>query len=352
MARWSDVLITVDSTIKSVIEKIDRSALQIALVVDDTRQLLGTITDGDIRRGILRGVSLEQPVTEIMNANPTIATGDKNRESILSLMKLKQLRQIPIVNDYGQVIGLEVIDELITLQERENWVVLMVGGLGSRLHPLTNDCPKPMLKVGNKPLLETIIEGFIDYGFRKFYLTVNYKAELIEDYFGNGSRWGIEIQYLYEEKRMGTAGSLSLLPEIPLLPVIVMNGDILTKVNYAQLLQFHNEHQAKATMCVREFDYQVPYGVVEVDSYRLNDIQEKPMHHYFVNAGVYVLEPDAIRIIPEDTFYDMPDLFQIITKSEQEHDMAAAFPIREYWIDIGRMTDFERANGEFFEVFG
>jgi len=351
MRRWSEVLISSDSNMKHAIDKIDKGSLQIALVVDNDRQLLGTITDGDIRRAILKGLSLDHSVINVMNPNPTTLTTGHSRDAIISVMKNKQLRQIPIVNDAGQVVGLEVLDELISIQHRDNWVVLMVGGLGSRLQPLTNDCPKPMLKVGNKPLLETILESFIDFGFHRFFFTVNYKAEMIEEYFGNGSRWGVDIRYLRETKRLGTAGSLGLLPEIPDRPILVMNGDILTKVNYAQLLEFHEEHGAKATMCVREYDFQVPYGVALVDSHQLIDIQEKPIHHYFVNAGVYVLNPEALSLVPKDTFYDMPDLFQMIVNLDKTSS-AAAFPIREYWIDIGRASDFERANGEYFEMFG
>lgn len=350
MSRWLDVLIPPDSSIKHAIEKIDLGALQIALVVNENNQLLGTVTDGDIRRGILRGISIESSVANIMNKNPISVPVHSDKDMIMSLMQLKHLRQIPVINEARQVVGIETLDELISKQNRDNWVVLMAGGLGSRLQPLTNDCPKPMLKVGNKPVIETIIDNFIDYGFRKFYLTVNYKAEMIEEYFGDGSKWGIEIRYLRESKRMGTAGSLSLLREKPDLPIIIMNGDILTKVNFDQLLEFHTEHKSIATMCVREYNYQVPYGIVHLDAHRLYDIQEKPVHHYFMNAGIYVLNPEALELIPDNSYFDMPDLYRKIILNTT--NSTAAFPIREYWIDIGRMSDYEKANGEFIEVFG
>jgi len=223
---------------------------------------------------------------------------------------------------------------------------LMAGGLGSRLGELTKDTPKPLLKVGTKPILEVILENFISHGFHRFYISVNYKAEMIRDYFGDGSRWGVEIRYLHEHKRLGTAGALSLLPDNPTLPVLVMNGDLLTKVNFRQLIDFHNETNSKATMCVREFELQVPYGVVQIANHRLRAIEEKPVQRFFVNGGIYVLSPDMLQFIPEDSFYDMPTLFdEIIARGEE----TSVFPIREYWIDIGRADDFERANDEVYK---
>jgi NDP-sugar pyrophosphorylase family protein len=231
---------------------------------------------------------------------------------------------------------------------RDNWVVLMAGGLGSRLRPLTDECPKPMLRVGNKPLLETIIETFIEQGFRRFFISVNYMADTIKEYFGDGSRWGAEIQYLEETSRLGTAGALSLLPEKPQAPLLVMNGDLLTKINFRQLLDFHREHHAQGTMCVREYEFQVPYGVVKMDHHRITGFEEKPIQRYFVNAGIYVLEPQALQHIPHGVFFDMPSLFQTLMADRQE---AVVFPIREYWLDIGHMADYDRANGEFARNF-
>jgi NDP-sugar pyrophosphorylase family protein len=242
----------------------------------------------------------------------------------------------------------ELLDYLLEAPERENWVVLMAGGLGTRLAPLTDNCPKPLLKVGNKPILETIIENFISHGFKRFYLSVNYKAEMIEEYFGDGSRWGAEIRYLREDKKMGTAGALGLIPEPLTQPFLVMNGDLLTKVNFSQLLNFHQEQNAHATMCVREYDFQVPYGVVSVDKHRIKSIEEKPVHRFFVNAGIYVLDPEAVSLIPADMPYDMTSLFEQMTANERE---VIAFPVREYWLDIGHRDDFERAAGDFARIF-
>lgn len=349
MTHWKEIMISPSTAILKAIEIIDAGAMKIALVVDENNCLLGTVTDGDIRRGILRGVALDEEVQNVMNPNPITARSTETKETVLAIMKLKRLHQIPIIDGQGCVVGIEILDNLLKSNFRENWVMLMAGGLGTRLRPLTDDAPKPLLKVGSKPILETIMDNFIEYGFRKFYLSVNYKAEMIEEYFGDGSRWGVEIRYIHEDKRMGTAGALGLLSEKPTQPLVVMNGDLLTKVNFQQLLDFHIEHRAQATMCVREYDFQVPYGVVKVDKLKLIGIDEKPIHKFFVNAGIYVLDPAALDLIPKNEFFDMPSLYQKLMDLNCE---TVVFPIREYWMDIGRKDDFERANGEFWEVFG
>ncbi len=345
---WKNVLVNPMTPILEAIAIIDISATGIVLVVGENNRLLGTVTDGDVRRAILRGVQLTEPVNLIMNSTPTIAKINDKKETILSRMRKKELKQIPIVDDNGCVVYMEILNDLIKAADRENWVVLMAGGMGKRLYPLTNDCPKPLLKVGDKPILATILQNFIDEGFSRFYISVNYKAEMIEDYFGDGSKWGVEIRYLREESRMGTAGALSLLPEIPNDPIIVMNGDLLTKVNFGHLLDFHKEHQSCATMCVRNYKFQVPYGVVQLDKHRLTGIIEKPIQQFFVSAGVYVLEADVLKMIPPNIFFDMPTLFENLISKNCE---TAVFPVREYWLDIGLMDDYERANGDFAEVF-
>lgn len=348
MKDWKRILTGPTTQIINAIEIIDAEATGIVLVVDDDNRLRGTVTDGDIRRAILKGIQLDEPVSRIMNSQPTVAKVNDNKEAILSRMKIKDLKQIPILDDDGRVVSMEMINELIRADERENWVLLMAGGMGKRLNPLTNECPKPLLKVGDKPILETIVQNFIDHGFRRFYVSVNYKAQMIEDYFGDGAKWGVEIRYLREAEPLGTAGALSLLPETPSQPLVVMNGDLLTKVNFGHLLDFHKEHEAYATMCVREYKLQVPYGVVQMDKHRLKGIIEKPVQQFFVSAGVYVLDPEVLRHIPPNAYIDMPALFEQLIVHNLE---TTVFPVREYWLDIGRIGDFERANGEFAEVF-
>jgi dTDP-glucose pyrophosphorylase/predicted transcriptional regulator len=348
MNRWKDVLISPDTTIMKAIEIIDAGSLQIALVVDDSNKLIGTVSDGDVRRAILRGTSLNRPVSEIMFTEPTVASSKESRDEIMTTMRMKQLRQIPLVDKDGCVVGLDLWDDLINLQERENIVVLMAGGLGTRLGELTRDCPKPLLRVGNKPVLETILENCIEYGFKRFYISVNYKADMFKEYFGDGSRWGVEIRYIEEKKRLGTAGALGLLPEVLTLPLLVMNADVLTKINFKHLLEFHEENKTVATMCVREYEFQVPFGVVELENHRLKSILEKPVHQFFVNAGIYVLNQEAVSMVPHNDYFDMTTLFDRLL---HQHLETAAFPIHEYWLDIGRKGDLERANGDYAEIF-
>lgn len=348
MKNWKEILLAPDTSIRDAIRIIDLGALKIALVVDSSNRLVGTISDGDIRRGILKGCELGNPVYQIMNTSPSVAGRNDTREKILDLMRQKQIHQVPIVDDHGTLIGLEVIDTILAPPQRDNWVVLMAGGLGTRLKQLTVDTPKPLLKIGDKPILETILSNFIEYGFNKFFISVNYKSEMIENYFGNGSQWGVQINYLREDTKLGTAGALSLLPEKPSLPLVVMNADVLTKMNFKHLLDFHHEHNSIATMCVRQYEFQVPFGVVRIDSHRLKEIQEKPVHRFFVNAGIYVLDSEAVSLVPSGHYFDMPALFETLLQKGYE---TTAFPIREYWLDIGRTADFEKANDEYCEVF-
>lgn len=343
MKDFKKIIVSLDTTIRETIQIIDSSAMQIALVVGSDNRLLGTVTDGDIRRGILHGMLLDEKVGKIMNPNPSVCSEDDAREVILARMDARHLRHMPVVDKDGRIVGLETHDELLTTKERDNLVILMAGGLGVRLRPLTENCPKPMLKIGGRPILETILLNFIEYGFRRFYISVNYMSEAIIEYFGDGTQWGVEIKYLRESQKLGTAGALGLLPERPSSPIFVMNGDLMTKVNFAHLVDFHASHRSKATMCVREYDFQVPYGVVKMDHHRITAIEEKPVQRFFVNAGIYVLEPEILDMIPKNDFLDMPTLFDHLIGAGSE---TSAFPIREYWLDIGHLEDFERANLE------
>lgn len=348
MKDWKQCIVENDCTIYQALEKIDKSALQIALVVDKENHLVGTLTDGDIRRTLLRGRDLSGGVDKAMNVNPKIAKAGQMRKNILASMRSNNLRHLPIVDENNVLVGMEFLDELLQVAKKDNLVVLMAGGLGTRLRPLTDDCPKPMLKVGSRPILETILMSFREYGFYKFYFSVNYKSEMIKEYFQDGSRWGAEIIYLEESKRLGTAGALSLITEKQDKPLIVMNGDLLTQVNFQHLLDFHLETGSRATMCLRDYTYQIPYGVIDIEQDHIRKIAEKPVKSYFVNAGIYVLNPELIAAIPHDEFYDMPQLFNALLTRE---DKIGAFPLREYWLDIGRRDDFDRAQGEFPLIF-
>jgi dTDP-glucose pyrophosphorylase len=348
MKGWQDTLISPHYSIRAVIQSIDKSGLQIALVVNEQGRLLGTVTDGDIRRAILKGGDLEDSVDQIMNSQPISVTTTNSDSEILEIMKRKVLRQIPVLDQAGIVVDLALLDVLLEATKLKNWVILMAGGLGSRLAPLTNDCPKPLLKVGGKPILEHILESFIKEGFHKFFLSVNYKSHMIEEYFGDGANWGVDICYLREQFRLGTAGGLGLLPERPQQSMFVMNGDLLTKVGFVTMLNFHQKHQSVATMAVREYDFQIPFGVVKTDHNRITDIIEKPLYKFHVNAGIYLLEPSCLDIIPPHEYYDMPTLFKTLA---QQQEIVMPFSTSEYWLDVGRMDEFERANAEFHEVF-
>lgn len=348
MANLDEYLIGPGATVAQALETINRSEGKIALVIDPDRRLLGVVTDGDFRRGLLRGVGLDQPVERIMNPKPVVARQGEDRTRLLALMRREQYRQIPLVDPTGRLVGLETLLELLQIEERDNWVVILAGGRGVRLKPLTHAVPKPMLEIGTKPILEIMLDSLVEQGFRRFFFAVNYMAESIRAHFGDGARFHVHIDYLTEDEPLGTAGALTLLPDRPTRPVVVMNGDILTKTDFRALLDFHTRNRAMATMCVREFQFQVPFGVVSVDQHRIVDIREKPEERFLVNAGIYALEPAAIDMIPKGRPYDMPRLFDALLAQRQE---AIVFPLREYWLDIGRLDDFIRANDEYAREF-
>lgn len=346
--KWHTTLVQPARSILEVMRLIDASSLQIGLVVDDENRLLGTVTDGDIRRGLLRGVKLESPVEQIMHRTPLVASPSEPLTSRRGKMRVKQIRHLPLLDTQNRVVGLDTLESLEN-SRYDNWVVLMAGGRGVRLRPLTDERPKPMLEVGGRPILETILERFISHGFWRFFISINYRGDLIEKHFEDGARWGATISYLREEQQLGTAGALGLLPERPSAPVVAMNGDLLTSVHLGQMLDFHEKERPWATMAVRQYDFQVPYGVVRIDNQRLVGFDEKPVHCFFVNAGIYILDPQALALLPPGEPCDMPTLFQSITS--QGHQ-AMVFPIREYWTDIGQLDDFKRAQDDFDGVFG
>ncbi len=338
---WLRTLVRPDDTLRRVIEVIDAAELQIALVTDERRRLLGTITDGDVRRGLLQGLSLEAKAREVMNASPTTAPAGTPPSATEALMHRRSLRHIPVLDADGVVVALALPRTDSSQGRLPNQVVLMAGGLGTRLGALTEHTPKPLLMVGAKPILETILESFVSQGFYRFHIAVNYRADMIEAYFGDGSRWGVEIDYLRETKRLGTVGALSLLDAPPSETFFVMNGDVLTKINFRYMLEFHEKHGQSATMAVREYDLQVPFGVVDLEGHTIKGLIEKPVQRYFVNAGVYALSPHCCGLIPCDDYFDMTSLFQALIAQRQ---LAASFPIYEYWLDVGRTSDFRQAH--------
>ena len=339
---WERLKIAEDSSIRGAIERINEGAIQIGLVVDKTDLLLGTVTDGDIRRAILGGKNLEDNVVEIMSRNFTSVSESRNRETVLKLMRRDAIHHIPVVDHKGKIIGLHYLDELVRKFGRPNPVVLMAGGRGIRLRPLTEHSPKPMLHVGSRPILEIILENFVDQGFQNFYFSINYLKNQIKEYFGTGEKWGVAIDYLEEENELGTAGALSLLPVIPTHPVVVMNGDVLTSIDFDSLLKFHEELGALATIGLKHYDVEIPYGVVSVQDNLVTRIVEKPVRRYFVNAGIYVLNPSLLKLLPEGIAVDMPT---VLDNAMEAGDKIGAFPLHEYWLDIGQHDQLEKAKG-------
>lgn len=342
------ILIGENATVRDALAAIDRGAIQLALVVDTNRKLMATVTDGDIRRGLLRGVTLDQPACEVMRLNPVTVSVGAGQAATLQLMRERKLRHVPLVEAEGRIAGLELIEEAFAQPANDTWVVLMAGGLGVRLRPLTDKVPKPMLPVGGRPLLESIIRNLAQQGFKKFYVSVNYKRDVIQDHFGDGSAFGVDIDYLIENERLGTAGALSLLPRRPDNPLLVMNGDLMTPLHFAHLLQHHQEHGADATLSVREHITDIPFGVVKSSGAKLMGIDEKPRQTVKVNAGIYLLGPRALAYIPSDRPCDMPEVFRSLIN---DGGNASVFTIQEYWLDIGRHDDLERANAEIEKIF-
>lgn len=342
MNNWKQITVPDHTPLEDAITTLDKGGQRIVLVTDDSDRLLGTLTDGDVRRALLRHLPLTTPVGEVMCTTPQVAQQHWSREKILTVMETTRLLQLPVVDDDGRVIGLETLHELLDRKHIDNPVFLMAGGFGTRLYPLTKTCPKPMLKVGGKPILELILEGIANAGFHRFFISTHYLPEIIKGHFGDGSNWGVSITYVDEVEPLGTGGALGLLPQEQIdLPLIVMNGDLLTRIDFRSLLDFHVRQGSAATMCVREHQHQVPYGVIESTDSRLTSFVEKPIHRYFINAGIYVLSPETVKRVPPQTRIDMPD---VLASAMSDQQTVSVFPIHESWLDIGRLDDFERAH--------
>jgi len=336
MTKFKKYFISSTSSIKEAMLVIDQNASQVALVVDAER-LQGIITDGDIRRALLRGQTLDQPVKMIMQKKFRFLPETATKQEALNLMLSETLRHIPILDKDGFVKKLFLLEELMKPSSLSNDVVIMAGGKGKRLGGLTKNCPKPMLKINGKPILEIILEQCIQAGFKNFYFSVNYLKEQIKKYFQDGSRWNVRIHYLEEDKPLGTAGSLSLLPKPVEKPILILNGDVLTKIDYSSLFQFHIDHTADMSLCVREYSAKIPYGIVNIDDFHVLSLEEKPTQLSFVNAGIYLLEPNMLNLIPKNKFFDIPELIKL---AKEKNYKINAFPIHEYWKDIGYPENF------------
>ena len=334
---------SISTTVQQTIAVIGANRRQIALVVDDEDKLLGVVTDGDIRRGMLRGVTLDGNVTEIMNADPRTARDGESARSIIEQMAEFSIRHVPVVDAEEKVTALFTVEDLAHPELCTTPVVLMAGGRGQRLYPLTKDVPKPMLPIGGVPLLEIILRNLAAQGFVNVYISVNYLAQVIIDHVGDGGNMGLNVQYVYEDKPLGTAGALASLAGIINEPLIVMNSDLLTQVNLREMLSFHKKQNAKGTIGVREYLFEIPYGVVNLHGSTVESMAEKPLHRSLVNAGIYVLDPMALAKLAQDEYCDMPTLLGMLMREGYD---VTAFPIHESWLDVGRPEDLNRARSD------
>lgn len=337
---WRSALLSESSNLQQAISNLDSSALQIVLVIADDGTFAGTLTDGDIRRGLLRGLTLASPIRDIVHRNAIVVPPQWSREMALPLMTANNIRQLPVVDEHHHVVGLHLWDDMKTASSRRNVLVVMAGGKGSRLRPHTENCPKPMLPVGGKPMLEHIIERAKLEGITHFVLAIHYLGHMIEEYFGDGSRWQVRIDYVRETSPLGTAGALALMSPRPTDSILVTNGDLMTDFHYGELLDFHKHHNTMATMAVRLHEYQNPFGVVHTNGVDIIGFEEKPISRSHISAGIYVIEPRALDLIGENEYCDMPTLFARLRESAKR---TIVFPMHEPWLDVGRPTDLEMA---------
>jgi dTDP-glucose pyrophosphorylase/predicted transcriptional regulator len=340
---WRQAILPASATIAQAIRNLDRVAIKIVLVANEMGVLEGTISDGDIRRGLLKGLDMNSSIASIIHSNALVVPPELGRDLVMQLMLANKIQQIPVVDEQHHIVGLHLWDELSTPPTRSNLMVIMAGGIGARLRPYTEDCPKPLLPVAGKPMLEHIIERAKLEGFNHFVLAIHYLGHMIEEYFGNGDSLGVRIDYLREESPLGTAGALGLFKQIPEAPFVVTNGDVITDIHYGELLDFHIRHNAAATMAVRVHEWQHPFGVVQTQGVEIVGFEEKPIARSHINAGVYALDPEVLGILTVDAHCDMPTLFERLQANKKR---TVAYPMHEPWLDVGRPIDLQLANNQ------
>jgi dTDP-glucose pyrophosphorylase len=328
-------------SIRGAMQVITDNWREVALVADDRGRVVGVVTDGDIRRGLLSGLALDSPVTGIMTQKYVYVGVEADRAGVLDLMRARRIRHVPVIDGEQRLVGIHFLEVLLGIADKPNAAVIMAGGEGRRLRPLTDRLPKPMVPVAGRPILERIVLHLVGYGVKRIYISVNYMAEVITEHFGDGERFGCAITYLRESTALGTGGPLSLIPEAPSHPLLVMNGDLVTQVDVSRLLQFHEREGACATLAARHYQVEIPFGVVTQRDNQLTDLLEKPTPHYLINAGIYVLEPEVLPLVPADTFFPITTLFEKLLEDKRR---VAVYSIEEDWIDVGRREELRRAN--------
>lgn len=341
-SNLQECCLDISATLLDAMRVIDQGAARVALVVDESNQLLGTLTDGDIRRAIIGGAVLDSMINPYISKDCMSVSPDTGRAEVIDLMQAHMIDQIPVLDKDRELVGLHLLHGLLGAQDRPNWAVIMAGGKGTRLRPITEHLPKPMIKVAGRPILERLILHLISFGVKKIFLSINYMGHVIEDYFSDGSRLGCSIEYLREENPLGTGGALSLLPEKPKDPLLVMNGDLVMQANIEQLLTFHQKGDYYATMGVSSYHHEVPYGCVIADAGRIFSLEEKPVNSFLVNAGLYVLSPEAVSEIPSQ-FFPITQLFEQAIVQDRS---CGCYSIEEEWADVGRIDDLKKVKGE------
>ncbi len=341
--HWRQAILPANATIGQAIHNLNQVAIKIVMVANEAGVLEGTISDGDIRRGLLKGLDLNSPITSVIHRNALVVPPELGRELVMQLMVANKIQQIPVVDTQHHVVGLHLWDEVAKPPARPNLMVIMAGGMGTRLRPHTENCPKPLLAVAGKPMLEHIIDRAKLEGFNHFVLAIHYLGHMIEAHFGHGERLGVQIDYLREGSPLGTAGALCMLNPLPDAPFVVTNGDVITDIRYGELLDFHTRHYAAATMAVRVHEWQHPFGVVQMKGVEIVGFEEKPIVRSQINAGVYAIDPAALSVLTIEAHCDMPTLFE---RLQAKAERTVAYPMHEPWLDVGRPADLKQAETE------
>jgi dTDP-glucose pyrophosphorylase len=339
----SKFIVRPEQSVRDAMRVITENWREFALVAGPDSRVLGVITDGDIRRGLLAGLSLESPAESLMTRTYVSVSPETDRAGVLDLMKARSIRHVPVLDHERRLVGIHFLEALIGTAEKPNAAVIMAGGEGRRLRPLTDARPKPMMEVAGRPILERIVLHLVGYGIKRIFIAVNYLAPMIQDHFGDGEHFGCTIEYLHENVPLGSGGPLSLLPNGIEHPLLVMNGDLVSQFDVGSLLDYHARESVVATVAARYHQVDIPFGVLELTAGRLSAVAEKPSAHYLINAGIYVLNPEVIALIPAARFYPMTDLFDCLLAKGQP---VGVYRLEEDWIDIGRRDDLLRANGD------
>jgi dTDP-glucose pyrophosphorylase len=341
--RFADLVLDEDKSIRDAMALLNENAREVVLVRNAQGAVSGLITDGDIRRGLLEGATLKSPVTAIMHRDFFAVGPEIDRAAVLDLMKARQFRHVPVLDDQGRLIAVHFLRDLIGAARKPNVAMVMAGGKGTRLWPVTETVPKPMVEVAGRPILERVILHLVSHGIQHIYLAVNYKAKVIEQYFGDGTAFGCKIEYVLETMPLGTAGALSLLPSRPEHPFFVLNGDLVTDVDLTAMMNTHLQNGNSATMGVGPYQLQIPFGTVTERDGQLLSIEEKPTVNFLVNRGIYVLDPSSLDHVPKDTQFLMTALFEALLETKKR---VGIYEFRNYWHDVGVPDDLRRVRGD------